>query len=60
MLALRSVIAVGLILMGAWVIVRMIPFPFAQGFTGWVLGGAMIALGVLRLRQIGAIRRGGR
>jgi hypothetical protein len=57
MLAVRTVIAAGLIAMGVWVIVRMLPYPVAQAYTGFVLGGAMIALGVVRLRQISAVRR---
>ena len=57
MLAVRTVLAIAMIAMGAFVIVRMLPYPLAQTFTGMVLGGAMIALGFFRLRQILALRR---
>ena len=56
MLVYRAFIAIALILIGAYIIVRMMPFPIAQSFTGIVLGIAMIALGVIRLRQILAVR----
>ncbi len=56
MLVYRAIIAIALILLGAYIIVRMMPFPLAQSFTGIVLGIAMIALGVIRLRQILAVR----
>lgn len=56
MLVYRAIIAIALIPMGAYIIVRMMPFPIAQSFTGIILGIAMIALGVIRLRQIIAVR----
>jgi hypothetical protein len=56
MLIYRAIIAIALVLLGAYIIVRMIPFPIAQSLTGFVLGIAMIALGVIRLRQIIAVR----
>ena len=56
MLVYRAIIAVALIVLGAYIIVRMIPFSIAQSFTGIVLGIAMIALGVIRLRQVIAVR----
>lgn len=56
MLVYRAIIAVALIVLGAYIIVRMMPFPIAQSFTGIVLGIAMIALGVIRLRQVIAVR----
>jgi hypothetical protein len=57
MLVYRAIIAIALILLGAYIIVRMVPFPIAQSLTGIILGIAMIALGVIRLRQIMAVRR---
>ena len=56
MLIYRAIIAIALVLLGAYIIVRMIPFPIAQSLTGFVLGIAMIALGIIRLRQIIAVR----
>lgn len=57
MLTVRAVIAIAMIVIGATIIVRMLPYPIAQTFTGLVLGIAMIALGLFRLRQIAAVRR---
>jgi len=57
MLTVRALIAIAMIVVGATIIVRMLPYPIAQTFTGLVLGIAMIALGLFRLRQIAAVRR---
>ncbi len=54
MLYYRAFISLGLIALGIYIIARMLHYPFAQSFTGIVLGGAMIALGFVRLRQIRA------
>lgn len=55
MLVFRAIIAIGLIIVGIYVIARMAAFPFAQTFTGWILGIAMILLGIVRLRQVRAV-----
>jgi hypothetical protein len=52
MKGVRTVLALALIVVGATIIVRMIHFPFLTSITGVVLGGAMIALGVLRLHGL--------
>lgn len=57
MLIVRAVLAVAMIAIGSGIIVRMLAFPIAQTYTGLVLGGAMIALGLFRLRQIIAVSR---
>ncbi len=57
MLTVRALIAIAMIVVGATIIVRMLPYPIAQTFTGLVLGIAMIALGLFRLRQIAFVRR---
>ena len=54
MLAVRGALALGMIVLGIYIIARMVSFPFAQSFTGIVLGVAMILLGVVRLRQVRA------
>jgi hypothetical protein len=59
MLAVRALLAIAMIGVGAFIIARMLPYPIAQTYTGMVLGGAMILLGVFRLRQIIAVRRAG-
>jgi hypothetical protein len=56
MLPIRALIAVAMIVVGATIIVRMMPYPIAQTYTGLVLGIAMIALGLFRLRQIAAVK----
>ena len=58
MLYFRGLIALLLIGVGAYVVIQMLRFPIAQSFTGLVLGGAMVLLGLLRLRQVReALRR---
>lgn len=57
MLALRTVLSAAMIVIGAVIIVRMMPYPFSASFTGIVLGVAMIALGIVRLRTIFGMRR---
>lgn len=52
MLVARGVISVVMIVVGAFVTIQMMRYPLAQSFTGIVLGGAMILLGFLRLRQV--------
>jgi putative effector of murein hydrolase LrgA (UPF0299 family) len=57
MLAFRAVLSAAMIVLGAVIIVRMMPYPIAASFTGIVLGLAMIALGIVRLRAIYGTRR---
>jgi hypothetical protein len=57
MLALRTVLSVAMIVIGTIIVVRMLPYPISASFTGIVLGGAMIALGIVRLRAIYGMRR---
>lgn len=59
MLVLRGVLAVAMILLGIVILVRMFEALPAGRFAilpGVVLGGAMIALGVHRLRLIAHVR----
>ncbi len=52
MFAIRMVLSVAMIVVGGIIFARMLPYPIAQSFTGLVLGAAMIALGVIRMRQL--------
>lgn len=52
MMLFRGALAVFMIVVGAIVVIQMLRYPLAQSFTGIVLGGAMIALGFIRLRQV--------
>jgi hypothetical protein len=55
--ALRTVLSIAMIVVGAIIIIRMIPYPISASFTGLILGLAMIALGILRLRTLFGTRR---
>lgn len=58
MLVVRALLAVAMILLGAVILVRTLGF-ISSGFAmlpGLVLGAAMIALGVHRLRLIARVR----
>ncbi len=57
MFAVRTVLSVAMIGVGAFIIVRMVPYPISASFTGIVLGIAMVALGVIRLRTLFGTRR---
>jgi putative effector of murein hydrolase LrgA (UPF0299 family) len=57
MLAFRAVLSAAMIVLGVVIIVRMLPYPISASFTGIVLGLAMIALGIVRLRTIYGMRR---
>ena len=58
MLYVRGALGILLILCGAFIVTRMLQYPIAQSFTGIVLGGAMVLLGFIRLRQVReALRR---
>lgn len=52
MLLVRGALSVFMIVVGAFVVIQMMRYPLAASFTGIVLGGAMILLGFLRLRQV--------
>jgi hypothetical protein len=57
MLVVRTGLAVAMIAVGGYIFTRMLHYPFAAAFTGIVLGLAMIALGVVRLRGMYGARR---
>jgi uncharacterized membrane protein HdeD (DUF308 family) len=57
MRAARTALSIAMIIVGAVIIVRMMPYPISASFTGIVLGLAMIALGVVRLRSLFGTRR---
>jgi putative effector of murein hydrolase LrgA (UPF0299 family) len=50
--SLRTLLSVAMILVGGYITVEMLHYPIAASFTGIVLGVAMIALGIVRLRAI--------
>jgi putative effector of murein hydrolase LrgA (UPF0299 family) len=52
MFAVRTGLSLAMIVVGAVIIVRMMPYPISASFTGIVLGLAMIALGIVRLRTL--------
>ena len=41
-----------MILVGGYILTRMLHYPIAAGFTGIILGLAMMALGAVRLRAM--------
>lgn len=41
-----------MIVIGAAIFIKMLPFGLAQSFTGLILGAAMVGLGIYRLNQI--------
>jgi hypothetical protein len=55
MLAIRTLLALGMIVAGAAIFIKILPYGVAQGFTGLVLGAAMIGLGLYRLYQLRAV-----
>lgn len=54
MIALRVVLSAGMVVLGASILIRMLPYGL-PGLTGTILGAAMIALGIFRLNQLRAI-----
>lgn len=52
MLGFRALIAVAMIVIGCAIVVKMLPFGLGAGFTGLILGAAMVGLGCYRLNQI--------
>lgn len=57
MRSLRTVLSLAMIVVGGYITVEMLRYPISASFTGIVLGVAMIALGVVRLRAIHGTRR---
>ena len=59
MIAVRGFLAVAMTVVGAIVVVRLAAFGVhAESVPGFVLGFAMIALGIHRLSLIARLRRG--
>lgn len=52
MIAVRALLAILMMVVGATIVVRMLPYGLAQTFTGLVLGLAMMGLGGFRLHQV--------
>ena len=52
MRSVRTFLAIAMICVGAYIVWRMMHYPFSAAATGIVLGAAMMALGVVRLRLI--------
>jgi|GEM_PF-5836781 hypothetical protein len=50
--ALRCALAAGFIVVGVVIIGEMLRYPISYTFTGIILGLAMIALGIARLRGL--------
>jgi putative effector of murein hydrolase LrgA (UPF0299 family) len=58
MQVIRTGLAIAMIAVGGYILTRMLHYPIAAAFTGVILGLAMIALGVVRLRGMyGGARR---
>jgi len=49
---IRTVLSLGMIVIGVIVVAQMARYPIAASFTGIILGLAMIALGTVRLRAL--------
>ena len=55
---IRTALAIAMIAVGGYILLRMFHYAIAASFTGIILGLAMMALGVVRLRAIyGGSRR---
>jgi putative effector of murein hydrolase LrgA (UPF0299 family) len=52
MRTVRTGLAIAMIAVGGYILTRMAHYPIAAGFTGIILGLAMMALGVVRLRAM--------
>jgi putative effector of murein hydrolase LrgA (UPF0299 family) len=50
--SIRTGLAIAMILVGGYILTRMLHYPIAAGFTGIILGLAMMALGAVRLRAM--------
>ncbi|HTV91996.1 MAG TPA: hypothetical protein VMG98_04695 [Verrucomicrobiae bacterium] len=58
MRTVRTGLAIAMIAIGAYILTRMLHYPIAASFTGIILGLAMVALGIVRLRAMyGGTRR---
>ncbi|HTU69145.1 MAG TPA: hypothetical protein VMF11_02400 [Candidatus Baltobacteraceae bacterium] len=57
MRTVRAILAVAMIVVGAIIVGRMVRYPIGAAFTGIVLGLAMIALGIVRLRMLASRAR---
>jgi putative effector of murein hydrolase LrgA (UPF0299 family) len=58
MQVIRTGLAIAMIAVGGYILTRMLHYPIGAAFTGVILGLAMIALGVVRLRGMyGGARR---
>lgn len=61
MLRVRTALAIGMVLVGALLVVRMLGFGLQPGIApGVIVGGLIAALGLYRLRQVRSMRGGGR
>ncbi len=57
MIALRTVLAFGMVVAGAILIVRVLALGLSFAIVpGFVLGAAVVALGLYRLKQLRALR----
>ncbi len=57
MRSFRTLLSLAMILVGGYITIEMLHYPISASFTGIVLGIAMIALGIVRLRTIYGSRR---
>jgi hypothetical protein len=48
----RAILAAGFVVVGAIIVAEMLRYPIAYTFSGIILGLAMIALGIVRLRAL--------
>ncbi len=49
---IRTILSLGMIVVGVIVVAQMARYPISASFTGIILGLAMIALGTIRLRAL--------
>jgi hypothetical protein len=50
--AIRTILAVGMIVVGIIIVIDMARYPIAYTFSGIILGVALIALGIVRLHAL--------
>jgi hypothetical protein len=48
----RTILSLGMIVIGVIVVAQMLHYPIAASFTGLILGAAMTLLGTIRLRAL--------
>jgi uncharacterized membrane protein HdeD (DUF308 family) len=58
MLFVRAGLGLAMIAVGGFLLFRLLHYPLAESFSGLLVGAAMIALGVFRLRQVLQMRGG--